>query len=66
MKVQDVVRQFMKKNILAKFLYPARLKMSTESGEKTFGTLSEAIETLRELGIQMDSVQEESFLEKRS
>lgn len=41
------------KNIKAKCIYPAQLKMFTESGENTYPTLVDAIPTLQELNIQV-------------
>lgn len=51
--VRDVIRQLKTKNVRARSFYPAQLKISLDSGDKTFYTLTEAAPTLRELGIEM-------------
>ncbi|KAM7365195.1 hypothetical protein PAMP_025109 [Pampus punctatissimus] len=51
-QVREVIKQLKQKNIRAKCIYPAQLRVITEDGEKTYSTLTHALPALRELGIQ--------------
>lgn len=51
MKVHEVIKQLKKKNIQARCLYPAQIKIKLNSGEKTFASLTSAAALLKELGI---------------
>lgn len=53
MRVHEVVKQLKKKNIQARCLYPAQLRIKLNTGEKTFATLSTAATQLKELGIDV-------------
>lgn len=50
-RVYNVIKQLKSKGIRAKFPHPTQLRMSLETGEKTFPTLMDAAPTLKELGI---------------
>lgn len=50
--VRYVVKQLKEKNIKAKCLYPARLRMMVGSEEKTFQTVMDAAPILKDLNIQ--------------
>uniref|UniRef100_A0A8C7WUI1 L1 transposable element RRM domain-containing protein n=1 Tax=Oryzias sinensis TaxID=183150 RepID=A0A8C7WUI1_9TELE len=63
-KVHSVVKQLKQKNIQAKCLYPARLKIKLDSGEKTFATLISASDTLEKLGVQVTVGERERIEEK--
>ena len=63
MQIRDVVYQLKMKNIKAKCIYPAQIKMSLKEGEKIYPTLVDAIPALKELGIQV-KVDEREILEK--
>lgn len=52
-QVRQVIKQLKIKGIRAKCPYPVRLRMTTDSGEKVFETLVDAIPTLKELGIKV-------------
>lgn len=52
-QVRQVIKQLKVKGIRARCPYPARLRMTTDSGEKVFETLVDAIPTLKELGINV-------------
>ncbi len=52
-QVRDVIRQLKTKGITARSFYPAQLKISLDTGNKTFSMLADALPTLRELGIKM-------------
>lgn len=51
-QVRDVIRQLKKKDITAQSFYPAQLKISLNTGDKTLSTLADALPTLQELGIK--------------
>ena len=51
-QVRDAIKQLKQKNISAKCIYPAQLRIFTSDGEKTYSTLTHALPALRELGIQ--------------
>lgn len=55
----------MSKGIRAKCPYPAQLRISLETGEKTFSTLMDATLTLRELEIAV-RVKEKEQLERET
>lgn len=61
--MRGVIKQLKQKNIKAKCIYPAQLKMFTESGENTYPTLADAITTLQELNIQVQ-VDERMLMER--
>ncbi|KAK1877125.1 LINE-1 retrotransposable element ORF1 protein [Dissostichus eleginoides] len=46
-KVHEVIKQLKKKDILARCIYPAQLKLKLGTGEKTYTTLSSAAEVLK-------------------
>ena len=50
-QVREVIKQLKVKNIKAKCLYPAQLKVTMESGEQTYHTLTEALPTLLKFDI---------------
>lgn len=52
-QVQDTVKQLKQKNISAKCIYPAQLRIFTGDGEKTYSTLTHALLALQELGIRV-------------
>lgn len=51
--MREVIKQLKLKNIRAKCIYPAQLRMLTEVGEKTYQTLTDALPVLQELGVQV-------------
>lgn len=51
-QVREVIKQLKQKNISAKCIYPAQLRITAGDGEKTYSTLTQALPKLRELGIQ--------------
>ena len=53
-QVRYVVKQLKDKNIKAKCMYPARLRMTVDSEEKTFQMVMDAALVLRDLKIQVD------------
>lgn len=52
-RVRYVVKQLKQKNIKAKCIYPARLRMTVGSEEKTFQTVMDAASILQDLNIQV-------------
>ncbi|KAK1905907.1 RhoGEF domain containing protein gxcH [Dissostichus eleginoides] len=52
-KVHEVIKQLKKKDILARCIYPAQLKLKLGKGEKTYTTLSSAAEVLKHLGVEV-------------
>ena len=52
-QVRYVVKQLRQKNIKAKCIYPARLRMTVGSEEKTFQTVMDAASVLQDLNIQV-------------
>lgn len=52
-QVREVIKQLKQKNIRAKCLYPAQLKVITQDNEETYRSLVEAVPWLREQGIQV-------------
>ncbi|KAG8008882.1 LINE-1 retrotransposable element ORF1 protein [Nibea albiflora] len=52
-QVRYVVKQLKEKNVKAKCMYPARLRMMVGSEEKTFQTVMDAAPVLKELNIQI-------------
>ena len=52
-RVRYVVKQLKQKNIKAKCMYPARLRMTVGSEEKTFQTVMDAVPVLQDLKIQI-------------
>lgn len=63
-KVHAVVKQLKQKGVQAKCLYPARLRVKMDSGEKTFSSLTNAASTLREMGIEVQCGEKERIEEK--
>ncbi|XP_048010461.1 E3 ubiquitin/ISG15 ligase TRIM25-like [Megalobrama amblycephala] len=51
-QVRDMIRQLKKKDSTAQSFYPAQLKISLNTGDKTFSTLADALPTLQELGVK--------------
>ncbi|KAI4892793.1 hypothetical protein NFI96_002484 [Prochilodus magdalenae] len=51
-QVREVIKHLKQKDIKAKCIYPAQLKIFTGSGEKTYPTLADALLELQELGIR--------------
>lgn len=51
--VRYIVKQLKEKNVKAKCMYPARLRMMVESEEKTFQTVMDAAQMLQDLNIQV-------------
>lgn len=41
------------KNVQEKCLYPAKLRIKLDTGEKTFATLTEAAQQLKEIGVEI-------------
>uniref|UniRef100_A0A1A8IZU7 L1 transposable element RRM domain-containing protein n=3 Tax=Nothobranchius TaxID=28779 RepID=A0A1A8IZU7_NOTKU len=58
-RVRAVIKQLRQKGIGAKCLYPARLKLKLDSGEKIYTTLTSAAEMLSSLGVQIYEGEEE-------
>ncbi|KAL0151122.1 hypothetical protein M9458_053635, partial [Cirrhinus mrigala] len=54
-QVRDVIRHLKKKGITARSFYPAQLKISLDSGDKSFSPLADAPPTLHELGIALET-----------
>lgn len=52
-KVRYVVKQLKEKNVKAKCMYPARLRMIVGSEEKTFQTMMDAAPVLKDFNIQV-------------
>lgn len=52
-QVRHVVKQLKEKNVKAKCMYPARLRMTVGSVEKTFQTVMDAAQVLKDLNIQV-------------
>ena len=63
MQVRDVVYKLKEKNIKAKCIYPAQIRITTQDGDKTYPTLAEAVPALQELGIEV-RVSERERMEK--
>lgn len=63
-KVHAIVKQLKQRGIQAKCLYPARLKVKMDSGEKTFPSLTNAADTLREMGVEVQCGERERIEEK--
>lgn len=63
-KVHAVVKQLKQRGIQAKCLYPARLKVKMDSGEKTFSSLISATDALREMGVEVQCEEKERIEEK--
>ena len=53
MRVHEVIKQLKKKDIQARCLYPAQLRIKLNTGEKTFTSLTGAATLLRELGVNV-------------
>lgn len=51
-QVRDMIRQLKKKDSTAQSFYPAQLKISLNTFDKTFSTLADALPTLQELGVK--------------
>lgn len=49
--VREAVKQLKMKNIRAKCVFPAQLRVFTEDGVKTYPTLTDAVRVLEELGV---------------
>lgn len=64
MRVQDAIKQLRKKDIQARCVYPAQLRIKTDTGEKTFTTLTRAAEHLKELGIDVHCGERERLEEE--
>ena len=62
-KVHSAIKQLKQKGIQAKCLYPARLKLKMDSGEKTFPSLTRAADALKELGVQAHREEADSRME---
>lgn len=52
-QVREAIKQLKLKNIRAKCIYPAQLKVLTDEGDKTYSSLAEATPMLTELGIHV-------------
>lgn len=52
-KVHDVIKQLKNKDIQAKCLCPAQLRVKLDTREKTFATLTSVTLLLKELGIEL-------------
>lgn len=63
-KVHAVIKQLKQKGVQAKCLYPARLKIKTDSGDSTFASLMEASDTLERLGVQVSHGERERLEER--
>lgn len=63
-KVHAIIKQLRQRGIQAKCLYPARLKIKMDSGEKTFSSLTSAADTLREMGVEVQCGEKERIEEK--
>jgi len=63
-RVHAVVKQLKQRGIQAKCLYPARLRVKMDSGEKTFPSLTNAADTLREMGVEVQCGEKERIEEK--
>lgn len=63
-KVHAVVKQLRQNGIGAKCMYPARLKLKLDSGEKIFTTLMSATEVLKDLGIKVHCGEKERIEER--
>lgn len=50
-QVREIIKQLKDKNVKAKCLYPAQLKLTTEKGEQIYPTLKEALPILAEYNI---------------
>lgn len=60
-RVRDAIKQLKQKNIRAKCLYPAQLKVYMEDGEKTYSTMAEASSMLQGLGVQVRVAEREQM-----
>lgn len=61
-QVRDIIKQLKEKSIKAQSPFPAKLKIHLDSGVKTFATLGDAAETLKDLGIHVDRDERETLL----
>ncbi|CAI5678027.1 unnamed protein product [Oreochromis niloticus] len=52
-RIYEVIKQLKRKNVQAKCLYPAKLRIKLDTGEKTFATLTEAAQQLKEMGVEI-------------
>lgn len=64
MRVHEVVKQLKKKNIQARCLYPAQLRIKLNTGEKTFTSLTKAATLLKELGVDVRNQEREHIMEE--
>ena len=51
--VWEVIKKLREKNIKARTIYPAQIKISLDSGDKTFPSLLDAQATLKDLGVDV-------------
>lgn len=51
--VRSVIKQLKQKNIKAKCLYPAQIKIWKDNGDKTYSTIAEALPALQEFGVHI-------------
>ncbi|KAK7882300.1 hypothetical protein WMY93_028474 [Mugilogobius chulae] len=63
-KVHVIVKQLKQMGIQAKCLYPARLRVKMDSGEKTFASLTSASDTLEGLGVRVICGEKERIEER--
>ena len=63
-KVRFIVKQLKEKNVKAKCMYPARLRMMVGSEEKTFQTVMDAASVLKDFNIQV-RVDEQDKVERQ-
>lgn len=60
----EVIKQLKKKDIQAKCVYSAQLKIKMDTGETTFTTLTKAARTLKKLGNEVESGDQEELKEE--
>lgn len=61
-QVRDVIKELKEKDIKAQSPHPAKLKIHLQSGTKTFATLADAADTLKDLGIHVEIDERETLL----
>lgn len=64
MRVHEVIKQLKKKDIQARCLYPAKLRVKLNTGEKTFSSLSSATTLLKKLGVNLRCEERERIEEE--
>lgn len=65
-ELRNAIKQLKQKNISAKCIYLAQLRITTADGEKTYSMLTQALPALQEHGIQIRVDERERMESERS